>query len=341
MLVIYGENNLLQTREIALNRWLSEQFNNSHIALKPLTGDAGFRRYFRFEHKKNSYIAVDAPSTYCNNQAFIDIQANIKQAGILVPELKYVDNQNGFFCLSDLGDTLLADKLSLSSMKYCYQQAMALIPQLASLNVANLAVFDDDFVQMELNIFVEWLLGEHLAITLNEQELHQLQQCFDVLKQNISAQPKVFMHRDFHSRNLMWLEQGIAVIDFQDAVHGPVTYDIVSLLRDCYVKWPNEQVVELFDYFVSTYGAYLIDEQIDRATWWRWFELTGLQRHVKAAGIFARLKHRDGKDGYLKDIPLTLAYIIDVSSHYPELVYLHHLVKTTVVPALEARSNKQ
>lgn len=329
---------MLKTRETALKHWLSEQFECSDITLKPLTGDAGFRRYFRFQHQQRNYIAVDAPSAYCNNQAFIDIQARIKQAGVLVPNIHCVDKQHGFFCLSDLGEVLLADKLTADSVEHHYKKAIALIPKLAKIPTDNLPSFDDDFVQRELDIFSEWLLKEHLTINLSVQEQHELQQNFEVLKQNIKLQPKVFMHRDFHSRNLMWQDQSLAVIDFQDAVYGPLTYDIVSLLRDCYVRWPDEQIQALLNYFITTYGTQLTQEKIDFDTWLRWFDLTGLQRHVKAAGIFARLNHRDGKAGYLKDIPLTLSYIIDVSAKYPELEYLNLLVKNKVLPSIKKRS---
>lgn len=188
---------------------------------------------------------------------------------------------------------------------------------------------------MELNIFSEWLVGNYLNIELTEDERKELEQCFQVLIESAVEQPTAFMHRDYHSRNIMVCNEEFAVIDFQDAVIGPITYDIVSLLRDCYVKWPQTIVNELFEYFVEEAG---FSEQFESKVLKRWFDLMGLQRHIKASGIFARLLLRDNKPGYIKDIPLTLSYIIEIAGHYPELNFLSKFVSERVLPALEEKT---
>jgi hypothetical protein len=317
-----------------LQQWLAQQFPCIEPTLKAMNGDAGFRRYFRFSAGNQQFIAVDSPSEYCNNSAFIAIQKKLSEVQINVPEIVAVDEKSGFFCLSDLGDNLLSNDITLDNMAQRYQQAINLLPQIAQLTPAGLPCYDAAFIKMELIIFIDWLLVKHLDITLTMLQQKKLQQSFELLIDNALEQPQVTMHRDFHSRNIMRLSQGeLAVIDFQDAVVGPITYDVVSLLRDCYVKWPGEKISPLFCYFCQLMSKQLSLPAYSDQQWLRWFDLMGLQRHIKASGIFARLYHRDGKGGYLADIPLTLSYIVEVSGHYPELQFLHDLVKKTVLPA--------
>ncbi|MDO6427082.1 phosphotransferase [Thalassotalea sp. 1_MG-2023] len=327
-------------RQEQLTVWLAEKHKSNQVTLQPLTGDAGFRRYFRFQLNEQSFIAVDSPAQYCNNKAFVQMSQRLAQANVLQPDIFYHDTENGFFCLMDLGDTLLADVLSPETVIEYYQRAIDLLPVIAMLPQQNLPRYDADFVRMELDIFTQWLLKEHLDITLSPEEHQSLATCFDCLVDNALAQPQVVMHRDFHSRNLMCYQQQLAVIDFQDAVIGPVTYDVVSLLRDCYVKWPDDVVEQALKYFIVHYGKQLAGENISTAQWHRWFDLMGIQRHVKAAGIFARLKHRDNKPSYVKDIPLTLHYIVDVCQHYPELASLKQLVVDKVLPLVEHKEVK-
>ncbi|WP_286233611.1 aminoglycoside phosphotransferase family protein [Thalassotalea sediminis] len=323
---------MLDDRLAPLTAWLIEKYEDKGIVLQPLSGDAGFRKYFRFHSKGQHYIAVDAPNRYCNNQAYEMLEKRFAVANIPSLTILHVDQDRGFFSLKDLGDTLLADILTSETVIERYQEAIDLLPEIAMLSRENLPEYDRDFVQRELNIFIEWLVEHHLALTVSDQEREALQCCFNILIENILAQPQVFMHRDFHSRNLMWYQDKLAVIDFQDAVVGPVTYDIVSLLRDCYVKWPVPVVNEAFRYFVEEFGEQLIGEKLPMSQWQRWFDLTGIQRHIKAAGIFARLKHRDNKLGYMKDIPLTLTYIVEICQHYPELTPLKLFVAEKVLP---------
>jgi len=326
---------LRDIRKLQLQQWLAEQFMIQPPQINSMNGDAGFRRYFRFQHNNENLIAVDSPSEKCNNSAFVTVQKCLTAQGIQVPKIVQVNENLGFFCLSDLGDNLLADNLTTESMTGLYQQAIALLPKIAGMKKESLPCYDREFVQLELTIFVEWLLEHHLALSLTHQQKAELQQSFEVLIDNALEQPQVSMHRDFHSRNLMCLTNGdLGVIDFQDAVVGPITYDIVSLLRDCYIKWPDKNVEELFSYYCTLITKELSLPNYSQTQWQRWFDLMGLQRHIKASGIFSRLFHRDNKNGYLKDIPLTLSYIVDVSKKYSELKFLHDLVKDIVLPAI-------
>ena len=322
----------------AITRWLNQQFSAENIQLTPLSGDAGFRCYFRFFIHGNSYIAVDAPADKSNNAAFVFMQKRLSKQNILVPEIVAVDLSLGFFCLTDLGETLLADLLTPQNMAKTYQKAIEILPfiQLALPHkTTKLPHYNQAFVELELNIFPEWLLTEHLSITLTDNEQKQLKHCFSILAENMLSQPQVLVHRDYHSRNIMVLENGeLGIIDFQDAVIGPITYDIVSLLRDCYLKWPDEEVTLLFNSYINTIAKQYSLTHIPREQWQRWFDLTGMQRHIKASGIFARLHHRDNKSGYLNDIPLTLSYIVEISQQYPELAFIHQLLLEKVLPAM-------
>jgi len=322
----------------ALNDWLNKYFSTELITLFSLKCDAGFRIYYRFKYNGKSFIAVDAPPDKSNNDAFIKIQHALDKRGIIVPQIIATNRELGFFCLSDFGDVLFTETVNSENMIEFYSKAIDLLPLISSLNVDNkdpLPTFDRGFIELELAIFQEWLLDEHLGITLNETELEQLTLCFEVLIESALSQPQVVMHRDYHSRNIMELaDKQLGVIDFQDAVKGPITYDAVSLLRDCYIRWPQHKIDILFDCFCQKMTDFYTLTSIEKSQWRRWFDLMGLQRHIKVGGIFARLFHRDGKGGYLKDIPLTLEYIVDVSQSYPELYFLHQLVKERVLPAI-------
>lgn len=328
-------------RQIQLTQWLIDTFSLEKCELSSMNGDAGFRRYFRFEKDNQTLIAVDSPVDKCNNSAFIYMQKQLESVDIYVPEILAFDEQQGFMCLSDLGCQELSTALTTQCMTSYYQQAILLLPKIASIPKQNLPIYNKAFIQLELDIFSEWLLDKHLNIRLNANEKKQLQACFDFIIDSALEQPNVVMHRDFHSRNLMITDNGLAVIDFQDAVIGPITYDVVSLLRDCYVKWPTEQVSPLFNAFIQLMSQQFSLEHVPFEQWNKWFDLMGLQRHIKASGIFARLYHRDGKSGYLADIPLTLSYIVDISAEYSECEYLHRLVKDTVVPELEKKITKK
>ncbi|NMP15829.1 phosphotransferase [Thalassotalea sp. Y01] len=334
-----------QSRIEALTRWLTEQFSSSSIQLQALTGDAGFRRYFRFEIQGKRYIAVDSPPDKCNNEAFFAIATAMKAKHIHVPAIYHYHQSLGFFCLEDLGETLLSDKLTPHTMPDYYRLALTELAKIQSLQDIKdwqLPVYDGPFLQMEMDIFSEWLVTHYLDISLTELQQQQLQQCFQVLIDSALEQPQTVVHRDFHSRNLMLTgaDEPLAVIDFQDAVIGPVTYDLVSLLRDCYVRWPQQQIAPLVCEYYQQW-AQPVPDAVSYQHFQRWFDLMGLQRHVKASGIFARLYLRDNKPGYLNDIPLTLSYVVDIAAKYPELQFLSELVAQQVLPLVADKQEQQ
>ncbi|WNC69320.1 phosphotransferase [Thalassotalea nanhaiensis] len=321
------------TRKQKFETWLAHSFPNEQINIIPLSGDAGFRVYYRLILAETSYIVVDAPPEKLNNLAFVSLAHCFRASGLVVPEIIHYDEINGFMCLSDFGDTLLSEKLNKSTITALYEKAIKLLPKIQQTSAQEqwpLPIYDAPFLQLEMEIFSEWLVIKHLNITLTSDEEKQLRQCFNLLTASALEQPQVTVHRDFHSRNLMLIDNDdIAVIDFQDAVTGPTTYDLVSLLRDCYVRWDDE----LIEPHIRTY--YLNNKiEVSYQQFKRWFDLMGLQRHIKASGIFARLYHRDNKPGYLQDIPLTLSYIIDIAARYPELTFLSDLVQSKIMPSV-------
>lgn len=325
------------TREQQLEAWLSSLFVNQSHTLNALTGDAGFRIYYRLIVSNQSFIVVDTPPNKVNNLSFTSLALQFQQQHILVPKVIHYQQELGFMCLTDFGDDLLSEHLTHDSMAYWYRKAINLLDRIGQVQAAQdwpLPNYDAAFFRLEMDIFSEWLVKEHLQLTLTEDEQADLTACFHVLIANALEQPQVTVHRDFHSRNIMIdKDQQLAVIDFQDAVTGPITYDLVSLLRDCYVRWDDNLVQPL----LSNYHQHLLEQgkvTVDLQQFQRWFDLMGLQRHIKASGIFARLYHRDGKSGYLKDIPLTLNYIVDIADKYPELVSLSLLVRNKILPTL-------
>jgi len=337
-----------------LTSWLNQIFAPQHVSLMPLAGDAGFRRYFRItlsmsdkNHGSCSYIAVDAPNEYSNNGQFIKVQQYLSSQNINVPQIIDVDIKQGFLCLSDLGQQTLSDVITPENMAYYYQQALAIALSISSIKVnqkPDFPIYDAAFVQRELTIFDEWLLLAHLGIELSAAEKTKLSACFSLLVNNAIEQPQVVMHRDFHSRNLMLHtlhdEQKLAVIDFQDAVIGPITYDAVSLLKDCYIRWPKEKIIPLFQQFCDDLSVQHQLAEINFQQWQRWFDLMGLQRHLKAAGIFARLHHRDNKSHYLQDLPLTLQYIADICEQYTEFRFIGQLVNDRIIPQINKLSQQ-
>ncbi|TRX54031.1 aminoglycoside phosphotransferase family protein [Thalassomonas sp. M1454] len=328
-------------RNTQLSYWLQHQFPQHKINLTPLSGDAGFRCYYRLQLPEQSYIVVDAPPEKLNNLAFVELAKAFSEQGLVIPEIIAYQVEHGFMCLTDFGDCLLADKLTQDSMFELYRKALALLPKISNVKATkawSLPIYDAAFLQMEMEIFIQWLLGEYLNIELSELQQQQLQQCFDVIITSALEQPQVTVHRDFHSRNLMLLANNeLGVIDFQDAVIGPITYDLVSLLRDCYVRWDDKLVAQLIAEFWQSLQQTSNGFNVNLDVFKRWVDLMGIQRHIKASGIFARLYLRDNKPGYLADIPLTLSYLVDIADKYPELKFISELVSKQVLPALNAK----
>ncbi len=315
----------MHTRENALNEWLKTEISSPYM-LTPLAGDASFRRYYRLQFAQQSRIVMDAPPEKESLTAFIKIAQSLAHQGIHTPKIYAIQQTQGFLLLEDLGDDLMLGLLTSKTVDLLYKNALATLQKLHQISYAELQLpqFDQMHIQAELSLFSEWFLNAYLDIQLNTDELLMLQNTFTWISEQLSAQPQVFVHRDYHSRNLMVLnDQSIGVIDFQDAVVGPFTYDLVSLLKDCYIQWPPEKVMnwlrQFFDEIPNTY--YYSFSDFVRA-----FDICGLQRHLKVLGIFCRLHLRDHKSGYLRDLPLTFNYTMNCLENYPELQSLHELM---------------
>jgi len=314
-----------------LNQWLAEIIGSEDYQLQSASGDASFRRYFRLTHNDETCIVMDAPPAQEGCSPFIDVAERLLAVNINVPRILEKDLKQGFLLLSDLGDEQYLDHLTEESVDNLYQDAMqALFCMQQQTDTNGLPVYDEKLLLQEMKLFKDWLLEKHIGLDLSKEMQTMLDEVFKLLLDEALAQPKVFVHRDYHSRNLMINGSGFdsgnpGVLDFQDAVCGPFTYDLVSLLKDCYIKWPGQQIRGWAHNFFEKIAENHPD--IDEEKFMRWFNLMGVQRHLKASGIFARLCHRDGKSGYLADIPRTLSYIVDLNGEYPELQGLIELIQ--------------
>ncbi|MFC3193471.1 aminoglycoside phosphotransferase family protein [Marinicella sediminis] len=314
------------SRSEQLSQWLNHVLETNDFRVETASEDASFRQYFRVKCGDLSYIAMDAPPQLEDCRPFVKVQAILQQHQVHVPLIKAHDEVMGFMLLTDFGHQLYLDLLNESNYHAMYAMAIDELVILQSAPVDAIPAYDRPLLSTELNLFSEWFIGHHLNHQLTEQQQLIVQQLHELLIDNALAQPQVFVHRDFHSRNLMWTDDKPGVIDFQDAVCGPVTYDLVSLLKDCYIRLPEPTVDDLISYYLQQSGL-AHKPAFSRTQFVRWFDLMGLQRHLKAIGIFSRLNYRDGKPGYLKDIPRTMSYVQDVCDCYPELSALKQLLK--------------
>ena len=293
----------------------------SEGALTLVAGDASNRRYFRLAGAEASYIVAEAPPATEKNEAFVSVRDILAQAGVKVPEILAVDFQRGYLLLEDLGDRTLLPELDETSVDGFYHLAFALLGAIAAIDVGNLqlAAYDQALLSEELGRFPTWFVESLMGCSLSDVEREMIQRLDNCLLNSALEQPRVLVHRDFHSRNLMLLESGeLAVIDFQDAVIGPVTYDLVSLLRDCYIRWPADRVQQwALDYRRALQGTGEL-AGVGEAQFLRWFDWMGLQRHIKVLGTFARLYLRDGKSGYLDDLPLVIHYVEEILDKYAD-----------------------
>ena len=329
---------MMSDRIHALEEWLKNHLNIQHSPLVAMTNDASFRRYFRFHLHGVSHIAMDAPPDKENCTPFIDVAQRLRASGLNAPQIIAQNLEQGFLLLSDLGSQLYLPALTETQVETLYQDAIdALILMQTRTSSEHLPLYDERLLHNEMALFTDWLLDKHLHIPLSSNEFTAIRACFTLLSDSARSQPQVFVHRDYHSRNLMVVpDHNPGILDFQDAVKGPLTYDLVSLLRDCYIAWPTERVMWWAkDYFQKAQHAHLFPQEVNETQFLQWFDWMGIQRHLKASGIFARLYRRDGKPGYLKDIPRTLNYIVQVSQNYPQLGELHALVRERVLPACQ------
>ena len=309
----------LDARGAAIAAWLRDTLATSAFRFEPASEDASFRRYFRVTAGSRSWIAMDAPPPMEDCGPFVSVLGLLRGAGVNAPALHAADVGRGFLLLDDLGSRCYLDVVDDGNADSLYADAFtALLDMQCGIGRERVPPYDERKLRDEMALFGEWFLARHLGIELGRALSRALAGTVEALLRACTEQPQVFVHRDYHSRNLMHLDRrNPGVIDFQDAVAGPVTYDLVSLLRDVYIRWPERRVADWLDaYHDLAVSRGLVDP--GRRRFRRWFDLTGVQRHLKIAGIFCRLWHRDGKSRYLDDLPLTLAYLAEVSPRYPE-----------------------
>ncbi|MCB1620348.1 MAG: phosphotransferase [Thiothrix sp.] len=306
-----------------LTRWVQDIPGWEAACLQPASVDASFRRYFRASRNGRTAIVMDSPPDREDPLPFVDITRRLLDLGIHAPAIMAQNLLDGFLLLEDLGNTLLLDVLMPDNADSLYREAMTVLLQLQRADTAHLAHYGAGQLGMEMRLMPEWFLQRHLGYDAADQPVALIRHAIDNVVEAVTSQPYAFMHRDFHSRNLMLQKDGsLAVIDYQGAVSGPVTYDLVSLLRDCYITWPEPRMTRWALMFHKEAIAAGNMPPVDETSFLRWFDLTGLQRHIKVLGIFCRLFHRDGKPGYLKDLPRVLDYVIGVGLKHPETANL-------------------
>ncbi len=338
-----------------LTNWAREELSRRNwgapesFDLSPLTGDAGFRRYFRVPSEP-ALLAVFAPPAAEKNEAFCILAEHFIAQGIHAPSVLAVDYEQGFLLLEDFGDVLFQSELTDDSVDMLYGEALLTLLRLQQCSSSEVVIetaakppqsfvlpeYSVALLKEEMDLFGQWFVPKLLGYDISGAEQSMLKDTFSVLLNNAIEQPQVWVHRDFHSRNLIYREgQAPGVIDFQDAVHGPITYDLVSLLRDCYVRWDAGRV----ERWALAYGNMAEDvglvDSVCQKQWLQWFDLMGLQRHIKVLGIFSRLYLRDGKSGYLNDLPLVIRYVLEVAEKYPELTPFVDWFKSVLLPLCE------
>lgn len=339
----------IDSRLALIHEWLSRDLGMKPERIEPASADASFRRYFRAFNNGATYIVMDAPPGKEDVRPYLKVTRLLETLGAHVPHVHQADTDRGLLLLEDLGGTHYLSRFNAGEdPERLYGEALGVLADVQVRGrsaAAELPPYDREPLAREVALMPEWFLRRHLSVGLSDVESRMIARTFEFLVVEALAQPTVFVHRDFHSRNLMVVgDRNPGIIDFQDALRGPVGYDLVSLLKDCYISWPRERVVR----WVSGYRA-LLRSKGDAGAWLsgaddteflRWFDLIGMQRHVKVLGIFARLWYRDGKAGYLRDLPLTLEYVRDTCTRYPELGEFGRFLEERVVRELP-RANER
>ncbi len=304
----------------ALQDWAARQLGGDAVDIAPASADASFRRYFRVTAKGRDYIVMDAPPAHEDCRPFIAVARLFGDAGVHVPQVLAQDLDQGFLLLTDLGSTTYLAALNDGTARELYlasNDALIRIQQASRPDV--LPEYDRALLTRELMLFPDWYVAKHLGVAMNDQQRAILDTVFERILANNLAQPRVYVHRDWHSRNLMVSDPNPGILDFQDAVYGPITYDLASIYRDAYVEWDEERQLDWVIRYWEKARAARLPVREDFGDFWRDFEWMGAQRHIKVLGIFARLYHRDGKDGYLKDMPRVMRYLRKVCERYDEL----------------------
>ncbi len=316
----------------ALQDWAARQLRGDSLDIAPASADASFRRYFRVTAKGRDYIVMDAPPAHEDCRPFIAVARLFADAGVHVPQVLAQDLDKGFLLLTDLGNTTYLSALDEAAFDQSVARELYLASNDALIRIQQasrpgvLPEYDRALLTRELMLFPEWYVAKHLGVAMTDDQQAVLDTVFGRLLANNLAQPQVYVHRDWHSRNLMVSDPNPGILDFQDAVYGPITYDLASIYRDAYIQWDEEiQLDWVIRYWEKARAARLPVPE-DFGAFWRDFEWMGAQRHIKVLGIFARLYHRDGKDGYLKDMPRVMGYLRMVCERYDELKQLLFLI---------------
>jgi aminoglycoside/choline kinase family phosphotransferase len=325
-------------RKTLLENWLTDACGLPSFSLQAMPGDASFRRYFRVYTQSLSFVVMDAEKEKQSCHSYVAVANALRDLGVCTPDIIAADLEQGFLLLSDFGDLTYLKALTRENADPLYRQALSALALLQSCRHVPLHVvapFTRDFMLQEWAWHKEWFLSKLLKLS-NPVAEAELDDCYELLVESALAQPQVFMHRDYHSANLMVLpENKVGVLDFQDAFIGPVTYDLVSLLRDCYIDWPKAEVTTLALGYLPILANLGVLSQAGEQEFLRWFDLMGMQRHLKALLTFARKSVRDNQSDYLRHIPRTLKYLVSVSQTYPEFAVLHDYLRVTVQPAFE------
>lgn len=305
-----------------LENWIRTEFPGKSFELSPASADASFRRYFRITMDDKSIIAMDAPPQLENCEPFLHAAEIFTAANVHVPTILAQNLTQGFLLLSDLGSTTYLHTLenNPAAADELYKDAIEALIRIQLISRANVFPdYDETLLRRELDLFPQWYVIRHLQVTLNQKQINDMSLIFSRILENNLAQPKVFVHRDYHSRNLMLTSPNPGIIDFQDAVYGPITYDLVSLLKDAYIHWEEERILDWVIRYWEKARKARLPVTADFSDFYRDFEWMGAQRHLKVLGIFARLYHRDHKEAYLKNMPLVMFYLRKACERYREL----------------------
>lgn len=329
----------------SLERWLASLPGPPIERVTPASVDASFRRYFRVHRVGGTQIAVDAPPERESLDSYLQVARLLAGTGVNVPPVLAADAEQGFVLTGDLGSLQYLDALSKGAdPEPLYADAIDALLRLQATGTAaagDLPLYDRGLLLRELELFSEWFVTRHLGLEPDTGERRTISAAFDWLCDQALAQPVVLVHRDYHSRNLMVCPgHNPGILDFQDAVRGPISYDLVSLLKDCYIVWPRTRLLRWLDRYRAGAAQLGLDAALGRDDFLRWFDHMGLQRHIKVLGIFARLWYRDGKPGYLADLPRVLDYTLEMSGAEPALAAFDDFLRGRVVPAFAAAARR-
>ena len=294
--------------------WLSQTEYKNHT-MEVASADASFRKYYRLKNGGDSVLLMDSSLEKNSLKPFLDITTRLLNANINAPKILLENQDDGFLIIEDFGNIHYLNLLNQSNYKTLYSDATSSILAMQNADTKGLPLYDEKFLHIEMDLMREWYLEKLLGVKLTVSQAELITTTLKAISKVVLEQPQgVFVHRDFHSRNIMlYDEREIGVIDYQDAMNGAITYDLVSLLKDCYISFDENEIRKLALEFRDKKGL-----SIDDDTFIKWFDFMGLQRHIKVLGVFSRLSIRDSKDGYLKDIPLTLKYVLDTANKYSE-----------------------